>query len=286
MPIPNLNVLSKWRQRIAFALGLGLASLAVAQDAQPLRIGVHPFASTLALISAHKPLQQYLSNELGRPVEFYTAPSFEKFVETLMAGGYDIAISPPHFAVLAMEAHYVPLVRYRSRLEPILAVPKSAHYSQAEDFRGKRIAMADRTAIIRIATVKWFADHGLQRGRDYEIVERPTHGAAVAAVAMGEADAGLITAEALRLVPADLQAEIKVVHTGEKLPHLFTLAHRRLGGTEIARLKKALLAFPATEQGARFMESKAYQGYEEIVPQDLRALQPYVDLYRAMSAAQ
>ena len=271
---------------MAVALASGLTSLALAQDAPPLRIGIHPFASTLALVSAHKPLQQYLAKELGRPVEFYTAPNFETYVGTLMAGGYDIAISPPHFAVLAMEAHYVPLVRYRSRLEPILAVRKGDNFRQASDFRGKRIAMADRTAIIRIAAVKWLADHGLQRGRDYQIVERPTHGASVAAATMGEADAGLITAEALRLLPADIQAEIRVVHTGVKLPHLFTLVHRRLGDAEIARLKMALLAFPGTEQGARFMESKAYKGYEEIVPEDLRALKPYVDLYRAMSATQ
>jgi phosphonate transport system substrate-binding protein len=278
-------MLAKCLQSLVLLLGLQFASPAPAEDLQPIRLGIHPYAGTLALISAHKPLQQYLTAQLGRPVEFYTAPTFEAFVDVLLAGGYDIAISPPHFAVLAMETHYVPLVRYRSRLEPVLTVRKDSRISRAEDFRGKRIAMADASAIIRIATVKWLADQGLRAGVDYQIVERPTHGASVAAAAMGEADAGLITVEALKLLPADLQGQVRLLATGEKMPHLFTLANRRLGDAEIARLRKALLTFPATEQGRQFMDSKAFKGYEEITQDDIRALKPYVDTYRHMSGA-
>jgi phosphonate transport system substrate-binding protein len=281
----TMKMLAKCLRGLVLVLGLHFFSPALAQDTRPVRLGIHPYASTLALISAHKPLQQYLGDELGRPVEFYTAPNFETFVDVLLAGGYDIAISPPHFAVLAMETHYVPLVRYRSKLEPVLAVRSDSNYRQATDFRGKRIAMADKSALIRIATVKWFADHGMEAGTDYQIVERPTHGATVAAAAMGEADAGLITVEALKLLPSDLQAQMRVVGTGERLPHLFTLANRRLGGDEITRIKRALLAFPGTERGRQFMDSKAFKGYEEVTAEDLRALKPYVDTFRRMNEA-
>lgn len=280
------TALARCLQALALLLGLQFASPVLADDTRPIRLGIHPYAGTLALISAHKPLQQYLTGQLGRPVEFYTAPNFESFVDTLLAGGYDIAISPPHFAMLAMERDYVPLVRYRSLLEPVLAVRKEAPFRRAEDFRGKRIAMADSSALIRIATVLWFAEHGLQVDRDYRIVERPTHSASVAAAAMGEAEAGVTTVEAMKLLPADVQAQLRVVGTGKRTPHLFTLANRRLGEAEIARIKRALLAFPATEQGRQFMDSKAFKGYEEVTPEDLRDLQPYVDLYRRMSGAQ
>jgi phosphonate transport system substrate-binding protein len=278
-----MTALARRLQALALVLGLQFASPVSADDVRPIRLGIHPYAGALALVSAHKPLQQYLTGQLGRPVEFYTAPNFESFVDTLLAGGYDIAISPPHFAVLAMEKHYEPLVRYRTRLEPILAVRKDTQFKRPEDFRGKRIAMADASAIIRIATVKWFAEHGLQAGTDYQIIERPTHGASVAAAAMGEADAGLITTEAMKLLPADIQNQVRIIGTGERLPHLFTLANRSLGEAEVARIKRALLAFPATELGRQFMDSKAFKGYEEITPEDLRALKPYVDLYRRMT---
>jgi phosphonate transport system substrate-binding protein len=269
---------------------LWLASLlfilpAAGQEAAPLRLAVHPYASTLALINTHRPLQQYLSAQLGRPVEFYTASSFEAFIDALMAGSYDIVISPPHFAVMAMEKYYQPLLHYQAKLEPIFLVRKDSLLNKPQDFRGKRLAMADKTAFIRLVTVKWLADNGLQAGQDYQIVERTSHGATIAAAAAGEADAGLATASALKQLPADLQQQVRIINTGQRFPHLFTLAHRRLGEPLIARLRSALLAFPETEEGRLFMERSAFIGYELISDDEIRVMKPYVEMFRRMESS-
>jgi phosphonate transport system substrate-binding protein len=267
------------------AVGLAVALPALAQEAQPLRLAVHPYASTLALINTHRPLQQYLAARLGQAVEFYTAPNFESFMDTLMAGGYDIAISPPHFAVMAMEKYYLPLVHYQALLEPLLLVRADSTLRRPEDFRGKQIAMADKTAFIRLVMVKWLADHGLRPGQDYRIVERPSHGAAISAAAVGEADAGLATLTALKQLPPDLQQQVRIIGSGLRFPHLFTMAHRRLGEATILRLKEALLAFPDTPEGRQFMEKSAYLGYETISDEEIRTLKPYVEMYRQMEGS-
>jgi len=264
---------------LAFA---GIVPALAQQESAPLRLAVHPYASTLALINTYRPLQNYLATSLDRPVEFYTAPSFEGFVDTLLAGGYDIAISPPHFAVMASEKYYVPLLHYQTRLEPLLVVRADSTLHKAEDFRGKRIAMADRSAFIRLVTVKWLGDHGLETGRDYRIVERPNHGAAISAAAMGEVDAGLATITALKQLPVDVQQQVRTIGTSLRFPHLFTLAHRRLGDAEIARIKQVLLAFPDTDEGRQFMEKSGFKGFEEISAEELCSVTPYVDLYRRM----
>lgn len=268
-----------------FALAVDAAG-AGEQDRSPLRLAVHPYASTLALINTYRPLQNYLAATLGRPVEFYTAPSFEAFVDTLLAGGYDIVISPPHFAVMASEKYYVPILHFQARLEPLLIVRSDSTLHLAVDFRGKRIAMADRSAFIRLVTVKWLADHGLEVGRDYQIVERPNHGASISAAVMGEADAGLATITALKQLPADVQQQVRSIGTGLRFPHLFTLAHRRLGEAEIERIKRALLAFPDTQEGRQFMEKSGFKGYEDISADELGSLVPYVELYRRLEAGQ
>lgn len=262
-------------------LGLSLAPrFASAATKAPLRMAVHPYASTLTLINTYRPLQRYLADTLGQPVEFYTAASFDAFIETLMSGGYDIAISPPHFAVMAMEQRYLPLLHFRTSLEPVLAVLPDSPYTKAADFRGKRIAMADRTAFIRLVAVKWLADNGLQAGKDYQIVERPSHGAAVGAVKAGEADAGLTTTTALKQLPADLQLQVRAITTAQRFPHLFTMANTRLGDALVGRIRESLLAFPKTEEGRLFMEKTAFGGYEPISDDKIKAMQPYVDLYR------
>lgn len=262
--------------------GLLAAIPATAQEAAPLRLAVHPYASTLALINTYRPLQQYLTARLERPVEFYTAPNFEGFVDALLSGGYDIAISPPHFAVMAMDKYYLPLVHYQLRLEPLLVVHRDSAIRKVEDFRGKRIAMADKTAFIRLVVIKWLADNGLDAGRDYQIVERPSHGATVSAMLAGEADAGLATASALKQLPADIQQQVRLVNTGQRFPHLFTMAHRRLGEPLLGRLKAALLAFPETDDGRQFMARSGYLGYEPITAEEVGAMKPYVEMYRQM----
>lgn len=245
-------------------------------------MAVHPYNSALALLSTHRPLLQYLTKTLQHPLEFYTAPSFEAYVESLLAGDYDLPISPPHFALLGMEAgHYVPLAHYKTRLDPMLVVRQESALQRPKDFAGKRIAMADRSALIRIVVVKWLADAGLVAGRDYQIVERPTHGASISAVTQGEADAGVGTTTALKQVPTDIQSQLRVVSTGYKFPHLFTLANRRLGDERIERLKQALFAFtPEHPDGRIFFEKSGYGGMEPVLTEEIASLRPYLEQTR------
>lgn len=250
---------------------------AFAQQA-PLRMGIHPYNSTLALIGTHRPLVQYVEKILGRPIEFITAPNFDAYLASLLAGEYDLVIAPPHFAVLAQQKDHVALFQYKSRLEPLLAVLTNSPLQGPADFRGKKIAMADPTALIRLATLRWLETNGLRAGRDYMIVDAPTHGAAVAATAQGEVDAGLTTASGLAQIPVDVRAKVRTVGTGIKLPHLVTLVHRRIGEADITRLRAALSALPATPEGKEFFTRLPVQGYEPFTAEDARLMQPYIDL--------
>jgi phosphonate transport system substrate-binding protein len=256
---------------------MATAGSAFAQQA-PLRMGIHPYNSTLALIGTHRPLVRYVEKILGRPVEFITAPNFDAYLKALLAGEYDLVIAPPHFAVLARQKDHEVLYQYKSRLEPLLTVLTESPLRGPADFRGKKIAMADPTALIRLAAVKWLESNGLRAGRDYQIVDAPTHGTAVAATVQGEVDAGLTTTSGLAQIPPDVRAKVRTVRTGIKLPHLVTLAHRRVGDADIVRLRAALMALPATPEGEEFFTRMPVQGYEPFTAEDARAMQPYIDL--------
>lgn len=246
----------------------------------PLRLAVHPYASTLALITTHRPLIVYLSNSLGRPVEFYTAANFDAFVDSLLAGDYDIAIAPPHFGALAIAEQYWPVLHYQVRLEPLLVVRNDSPFTKAEDFRGKRIAMADRSALIRLVASKWLADQGLQAERDYRIVERPSHAAAIGSALAGEAEAGLSTNTALRQMPENVRKLVRGIPAGPSFPHLFTLINRRHGDAMRQRLKAALLDFQASPEGQKFLSDAGFMGYDEISESDVKAVRPYAEAYR------
>lgn len=272
----------------AAALGFGMflpcAHGQPGADAKaPLRMGIHPYNSTLALVATHQPLVRYLEKTLGRAVEFYTAADFDAYVASLLGGEYDLAICPPHFAILASQRGMAPLLHYQLRLEPILLVRADGPLRGPKDLRGKRIAMADRIAFIRIAAVKWLEDNGLVAGRDYEIVEKPSHGAAVAAAAIGEVDAGLITTTLLKQLPADVQQQLRIISTGMSFPNIVTMAKRSFGTPELYRIKNALLAFQATAEGKEFFFKSGFGGYEEVNIPEFNTLQPYVDAYLRMT---
>lgn len=248
--------------------------------APPLKLGIMPFNSALALIKTHQPLRQALEQRLGRPIEVFTEADYTSFVRESLAGRYDLLITGPHFAVMSIEKGYVPLAHYKAPLQPVFVVRNSAAMNDAESLRGRTVALSSRFSISSIGGMKWLADKGLQPGRDYQIREYPTHGAAVAAVAVGEADAALTTHTPLRQVPKDVSEQVRLLPSEIRIPHLMTLAHERLGKAVIDQLRQVLFEFAASDEGQRFFRETGYLGYDPVTDADIRALQPYVSLVR------
>lgn len=260
------------------ALGLAMTSPLRADEAPPLRLGIMPFNSALALIKTHQPLRQHLEATLGRKVEIYTSSDYYTFVNELLAGQFDLAIAGPHFGTMAAERGWLPLVRYRADLQPVFVVGKSSQIQQLTDLRGKRIALSSKLSISSIGGVKWLEEQGLKLGRDYQLFERTTHGAAVAAVAVGELDAALTTYTPLKQIPEDIQAKVRVLPLDIRVSHLMTLVRRDLGKKTIDQVKLALERFPATSDGQAFFKATGYEGYQAIAPADLNGMKPYIAL--------
>jgi len=262
-------------------LAAGLPGLVRAANEPPLSLGIMPFNSPLTLIKTHQPLREHLRASLGREVDLFTSSDYFTFVGDIGEGRFDILIAAPHFAIPAIERGYVPLVRYQADLEFIIIVPTGNHW-QAADLRGRRLGVPNRLTIAAIAGVQWMNDQGLKLGIDYSLREYPTHGAVVAALAVGDLDAGVVSRTALRQTPEDVQRRVSVMAQVARVPHLLTLAHRRLGKRLTERLRSALLGFGQTAAGAAFFADTGYQGYVVAGPNDLLHLRPYWETARQL----
>lgn len=253
------------------------ATPALAEEA-PLKFGIMPFNSTLALIKTHQPLTAYLEKRLGRRVTVYTSADYFTFVNQLLDGQFDIAIAGPHFGSMAAERGAKVLFRYRAELQPVVVVRADSGIRTLDDLHGTRIGLSSRLSISSIGGVKWLQDHGFQIERDYRLFEHATHGAAIAGVAVGDLDAALTTHTPLKQIPEDIQAKVAVLPLDIRVPHLMTLADARLSVAEVARIRAALRDFQATPEGRAFFSETGYLGYAEVTPADLKALQPFVEL--------
>lgn len=253
-------------------------ALAQQSSATSLKLGIMPFNSALALMKTHQPLRLHLQKALNRPVEIFTSTDYFTFVNELLGKHFDIAIAGPHFGSMAIERGWVPLVRYQAVLQPVFVVRPDSGIEALKDLQSKKIGLSSRLSISSIGGVKWLADHGMQLGRDYSLSERATHGAAIAAVAVGELDAALTTYTPLKQIPDDVRSKVRVLPLDVHVPHLMTIARPGLSAAELDRIKRALNDFPATPEGVAFFNDTGYKGFVGITPADLAEIKPYVDL--------
>lgn len=266
-------------------LSLGLFILAGpghAADPAPLRLGIMPFNSTLALIKTHQPLRQHLQQALGRPVDIFTSPDYAAFHRDSLAGHYDLLITGPHFGVMCLDSGYVPLFHYKASLKPIFVVGKQSGITAYDKLKGKRIGLSNRLSVSSIVGLQWLAEKGLVANKDYLVLEKTTHGAAIAGVAVGDLDAALTTYTPLKQVPEDVRAKVSEIATDVSVPHLMTLVHNRLGAAEVEKVRAALQGFQATPEGQAFFKDTGYNGYDPITPADLKPLKPYVAIVKQM----
>lgn len=265
-----------WCKQVFLIVSWLLVGQPALSEESTLRLGILPYNSTLALIKTHQPLRQFLQAKLGRPVEIFTASDYQSYLREQLQGNYDLMITPPHFAVLAKDKGYIPLLHYKARLEPIMVMRKDDPSHNIQGLKGRRIAMVNRFAFVSIVGEKWMNDNAMRPQRDFTVIERPTHGAAIAAVAVGDADGALTTTTLLGQVPDDVRQQLRYVSFGVKLPHVAFMAHQRLGGAEIKRIKEALLAFASAPEGQVFFKETSYLGFEEISDSEMAVFQPYV----------
>ena len=263
--------------RLIFLVIAG-SGYAGAQQLPPRKLGIMPFNSTLALLKTHQPLARYLEMQLGRPVVIYTSADYYTFINELLNNSFDLAIAGPHFGSMANERGATVLFRYQADLQPVFVVRADSPIKSLEDLRGKRIGLSSPLSISSIGGAKWMQDSGLLLGKDFQLVERTTHGAAIAAVSVGELDAALTTHTPLKQIPDDVRAKIRLLPLNIHVPHLMTLANARLGNRDIERIRVALHNFPKTPGGSDFFRETGYLGYVEVTTADMQLLKPFVEL--------
>jgi len=272
------GLFSFWGKRFFLILlfSAALTTTEAAPEKGVLRIGIAPFNTPVALLRTHQPLRDYLERVLNRPVKLFSSPSHAEFLRDSLNGRFDIVITPAHLGAICLQEVFAPLVRYQGTLDFIFVVRAGQEFTTISTLRGKRIAFPDHTAIFTIAGIKFLEEMGMRQNEDYIYSEHPTHAAAMTAVVFGIADAAVTSYPPLNQMPPDVREKLKVLPWGKSLPHMMTLAMKRLGAPEIQQLKRAFEHFQDTPSGRKFFSETRYRGYTQITEEDIRIMQPYV----------
>lgn len=135
---------------LPLSAALILSFSVTAHAAEPLRLGVGLFQPDKEKNDAtYRPLAQYLSRKLDRPVQLRTVDSWEGLAKSLANGETDIALMGPWGYVLANQAsgaQAVATILYDGKPTYhgiVITHPKSG-ITKLEDLKGKSFAFGDK----------------------------------------------------------------------------------------------------------------------------------------------
>jgi phosphonate transport system substrate-binding protein len=116
--------------------------LLVHSQPRPLTFGIVPQQSSSRLAEQWTPLINYLSEQLGRPVRFMTAPDIPTFEQRVLAGQYDIAyMNPYHYVEFSEVPGYRAIAREQEkRIRGIVVVKETDSATQLSDLAGETLA--------------------------------------------------------------------------------------------------------------------------------------------------
>lgn len=265
--------------------GLMLFVLSVPAYAEKtLEIGIWPYISTQAMITAYHPLQVYLEQRLHRPVIFVTATDQRTFVERTQKGEYRFVITAPHFARFAQqEAGYVPMLRAKRNAFGIFVVVKNSPLQTLGELRGKTITLTDKITMIAMFSLQTLRDNGLEPGKNVTVHYAVSHNSAVLDVLRGESDAAATALTILDQMPDSIKNGVRILaKTSESTPMVF-LANPQVPAQEAADLTRILLDFvDHTPEGEKFVRDLGYQGLMPPTQAEMESMDPLVNALKKL----
>jgi phosphonate transport system substrate-binding protein len=257
-------------------LGLALCSAAQAQTVAVFRLGVAPHTSARLILEMYQPLRIQLQEALAMPVEVVTAPDFTEFARRMLHQDYDIAITTGHQARLAQtDADYLPLTTYGADFRAVAVVAGKSPYKAAKDLKGKSVLGLSPTSLVTLWGQHWLSQNGNPEALRYVSASDSV----ARLVLAGEAAAGFMSLANYQSLPRDIQSQLRFLVISEPLAGRVYMLNKRHGARK-DMIDSALMKFAASAEGKAYFEKFKLEGYRQIKPKELQAMDPYANEVR------
>lgn len=251
------------------------------QEMIPLRVAIAAVISPQGTAESYAPLLNYLSGELGRPVERIQRRTYTEINDLLRTGEVDLAfVCTSSYLIgkdqFGLELLVAPQVNGKVTYQAEMLVRAESPYQQLEDLRGHIFAFTDPTSF----TGRVYPTYVLQKmGETPQTFFSRTfftysHDDAIRAVANGLADGAsvdsLVLDFALKREPG-LASKIRVIHTSDEFGMPPVVVSPNLRPQLKAELADLLLNMHLDPQGRSALAALGYDRFVLVSDEDYQS---------------
>lgn len=252
---------------------------------KPLIFGFLPSRSPVTLFKHYKPLREYLSQQLNRPVVLVTAADYPTFLLNTNNRQYDFVLTAPHFALLAIDSgKYTAPVTYTKSLMADILVPQNSPITHIQQLTGKKVSLPPESAIISMAGKHFLSQHGLTASNAPQYVITQSHNASFHAMLAGDTVAAIVSVNITHQFQKK-NALIRKLATTSALPGMALLVARDLPKQIRVSFISTLIQMRNKRDGKATLEKMGYPGYRKTRLNEFEAARPYLDMYNGSPKA-
>lgn len=267
-----------------FGIGPDLASAEV-------RFGLLPRLTAVEMFAMFKPLEEYLTKEVGEKVNIVTAKDFAAYKEMVTSGQVDIGFANPLIYVeLKKNMDLLPLalaseLKAGTKFRGIIIARKDSPINSLQDLKGKKLIFVDKdSAAGYIFQVLLLSKAGMDVHKDFVTLPfAKKHDNVTIAVVNGTADAGGIREDDLEKMKGKVDiSKIKIVGHTEYFPNWPVFATPRLNRDTAMKIQAALLKLkPKDPQSEKILGSAKLDGFTTVRDKDYDELRKAAKLVGA-----
>ena len=244
-------------------------------DKSPVKMGVFPIVSGVALFKRFAPLKDYLSKALDRELVLETARDFPTFVRRTAERRYDIVITAPHFSVLAADSgDYQIVARPKRDLVSLIVVANSSHITSLSQLAGKKIATPPVPALTTRSSKRYLAAQGLKGDKQPEYLAYQSHNAAYQSTLLNNNTAAIVSINAVNKA-LERGMPLRVIGKVPPLPAMATLVSTKLPNSFAMAVEKALVSMENSVEGRAALEKVGFPGYMSARLKDYESVRQY-----------
>ena len=272
------------RRRLSGLLLLSALPVSALANVRNLTMGLFPNLPADKLISIYQPLAAYLKQQLNCHIRLASAKDFRSFYQATRNKQFDLIVTAPHFAWLAMtESGYQPLASYVHRVAGVFVSRRVSRIINLSSCRNKTIAFTDPLTIVSQLGIRYLQSQGMQADIDYHVTTYNNHANAALAVMLGKADCAVIGRIPYSQMSADIKKTLRVIARTNEAPSQFIMSNPDLRST--ADIRGALLNFAKTPTGIAFINEQYIGGIISAHPDDVAPAKPYALITQRLLSA-